>query len=1295
MQYTYATDSQPNYHHTLPSQPQPCSSNHRANLSLQIEGGGTICLPCLSTLLSNPNSPTFHVSYALSQLAVAVSQPCFLSPLLNFHAHLVISPLVLSLSSFADDQIARQVVDVVAEISRAGGVEIAGEFVSRIADCLCSCSLVWSRRQFYSLHCLGVLLTCETDTYACIKDKAALIHNLARGLQLPSEEIQGEIMFVLYRICILQYSSKDEEGSDVLHEHCPMILQLSLSALLKTQRDDIRSNCLALLKVLSQRGFLSDAFSTDFNMMDTCEADNYGQNSEGETHVLSKLFAEAIKSPLLSPDNEVQISALDFIFQCLSRGDCSSKQIQILVEENVADYVFEILRLSERKDQVVSSCLQVLDLLSTAEQTFKQRLAIGFTTLVSVLPQVTEVRCHPVQPQMLKLVLDGISSFPGVVSTKILEKISSALGLMLKRYSTGELGMLSETFILVCSIFVTLMKSPSASRVSTLLSAIQDASKHTILTSMSMYEQEPTLLLHSLSLLKEACSFIKEDSLVNDNTEIQLRDFVMEICQEHILPWFITALNGMEEESILGVFETLHFILTQNHDHQVSKLIHTMLSNSWFSLSFGCLGLYPTEKMKLRVYLMFSALVVNLLGDDCGESIRSVVSVLPPDPVDLLFLLGQKSNNNLELSSCQTAVLQILYISSLYDEMLADIKLVLTSLEQYMLSNSNYLLFKATDSIVIVQLLTLYGLCRSTAKSNYLISYSPAAEQIFFQLLIERDWDLSSFNIHPSSLKWLFQQEKISKTLGRKILKFCQKTCSTGNQINCEISNLQDIFHLLAVGDNILPKLLVLMMTQVVGEEMVMNDVISLLHFLSSIIITFPHASDQLCMHGMGNAVQNLCSYMLHPSNMENYMVILHFIFIILSSVNSQTLVDDDAWLKAVMKLLESFSSTITANGWMDEHLISIGIFSLLLHHSTQGVLTKTSKFILLNTALARTTVDELTTNGPSSVEKVDGMHAEQALVFLLVFYHFYLKSFQAVLPGTICWQDFLEPVAERRSSYPSIGIHSQDICRFLHFGSPLIKLVASHCLLELLHKITDQKNSQQTDLKCSFTYLRSMAAVLESLVYHNNPRIAMNCSLCLSIILSWEMPGNHRSLVRNNNWCRIIVEELTMSLAVSCSLATSLMTHHRPAVHIAIALLKSKTTPLWMKSVFDEGCICIIIQNLSPNNISTEVVILFQELFQSGYLKADQIAKVNHLFQARRRCLLMGRDEDERMEEETRKGITMASDLGDICEFLLQLLSTENPDRTDNHAANAKLVEEIDLFFRLIKQNEETETMN
>lgn len=102
--------------------------------------------------------------------------------------------------------------------------------------------------------------------------------------------------------------------------------------------------CEALLSVLARRGFFENASENDD------EADNFMETTEHEVEKtpLNLLFAEAIKAPLLSSDSEVQTATLDLIVLYLSCGGASEKEVQVLVEENIADYVFEILRLSGR-----------------------------------------------------------------------------------------------------------------------------------------------------------------------------------------------------------------------------------------------------------------------------------------------------------------------------------------------------------------------------------------------------------------------------------------------------------------------------------------------------------------------------------------------------------------------------------------------------------------------------------------------------------------------------------------------------------------------------------------------------------------------------------------------------------------------------------------------------------------------------------------------------------------------------------------------------------------------------------
>ncbi|XVF65383.1 hypothetical protein PTKIN_Ptkin09bG0244200 [Pterospermum kingtungense] len=898
------------YDHDLDQEPAitRCSQGHRTTLSLRTQQGGSICLLCLSNLISNPRAPTLHVSYALSQLSNALSQPLFLNSLLSFHPHFLISPLLHALSSFDDDPIAQQLIDIISALcaSASANATVTADFVSQVADKLSSGALAWSRRQLYMLHCLGVLLNCQIDDPCMhIRDKVALLSNLVAGLQLPSDEIRGEILFVLYKLSIHGYTPKD-----VLQAFCPNLLRLSLEALLKTQRDDVRLNGVAFLMLLVQIGLFGNGHGNEISSMSSDEADFLQTTVDGvDEPPLSVLFAEAIKGPLLSSDSQVQISTLDLIFHYLSCGDGSGKQIQILVEENIVDYVFEILRLSECKDPVVYSCLKVLNLFPSTEQAFRQRLIIGFPTLIPVLRYVAEVPFHPAQTHTLKLIHNCVSDCPGIASTSNIEELALILSRMLERHGDGEIGMIPETFLLVCSIFVVLLKFPSSQEAPNLVALLQQSLKHAVLACLAISEKDQGQLLHSLYLLKEAYSFSREEFSANKYSNSQLRTCIVDLCTSHVLPWFASAINEIDEETVLGVLETFHFILLQNPDTKAKELAKVLFLSSWFSFSFGCLGLFPTEKMKWRVYLMLSSLVDVLLGNQAGQPIRDATFFLPSDPIDLLFLLGQKNSQNLDLSSCQAAVLLLLHVSCLHDDWLADERSVLASLEQYILVNSGDFLSGGIDSLTLVPVLNLYGLCRGLAKVNNQVSLSLEAERIFFHILTESEWDLPSSMIHPVAVIWLFQQEKISKPLSCQLLKFCVRNCSDGNQIiihedNSHTIDVSVIAELVATANNNAAELLMCLLVRLAEKEAPNQDILAVVNLISTVINICPAASDQLCLHGIGNAILMVVNpNSSHSSSPELLVTILLLLFNILSTVHPETLSDGESWLALTTKV--------------------------------------------------------------------------------------------------------------------------------------------------------------------------------------------------------------------------------------------------------------------------------------------------------------------------------------------------------------------------------------------------------
>ncbi|KAL1543222.1 protein putative RECOMBINATION INITIATION DEFECT 1 [Salvia divinorum] len=1292
-----------------PPQPTPetCSQGHRSVLILPTEEGGSICLLCLSELLSNPKSPTIHVSYALSQLSQALDQPHFFRSLLTFHSHFLVSPLLDVLSNFDDEPIAKQSIDLIrilcdgSRTNSNGNQDLRKEFVARVSDCLSSGSLAWSRRQLYMVHCFGVLMdNLDFNLYTCIRNKDTLILNLLTGLQLSNDNIQGEIMFALYRFSLLHYSHMEGCGTDVLLAYCPKILRISLNILMKSQSDDVRLNCLAFLTVLVQRGFFQSACINylESNSMHFSEAESLMQITEDVVNgpSLEILFAEAVKGSLLSSDSQVQIAALDLIYRYLSSENVSLKECQALIEENIADYAFEILRLSGCKDSIVTSSIQVLYLLSNAEETFRHRLAIGFSALVPVLRYVAEIPFHPVQCQLQNLILKCVLNCPGVVSTCNVEEISSILAGMFKKHTAGEIGILSETFTSSCSIFVTIMKCSSSRGSLSFAASIKDASRSAVSICFGDNHVNTDQILHFLYLIKEAYAFgQQEESLVSSDMKLQY--FIIDICKLKILPWFMTVINIMQEEAIaLGVIETFHSILLVPNIG-AKDFAESLVLSSWFSGLFGCLGLFPMAKMKQSVYVIFSSIVDVLLGNDSGQSIRDAALHLPSDPTDLLFLLGQKSSHNPELFCCQSAVLLVLYVSSLYNDRLADERLILSSLEQFILLNSGDIFCGVSASVTVELLVNLYGFYRGFAKMRYQMPYSPEAERILFQLLEEKEWDSLSTKIHLTSLMWLFQQEKLCKFLCDQIMKFCRRNSSIGKNMvldkeTKETVDLRVFAELITSGDNFVAIIFVCLLGDLVDNSCQDYDIIAVLEACKEMIEIAPAASDHFCMHGIDGVLQKVYNY-TSCSSPEIFICTHQLVFIILKSVQSESLSSDDAWIGITVKLINCLIMAVEEDGWTEEVITIIGILCLILHHSTKQALTEASKTIVLNVPLIsiiNSTIFEACSKGHALFDHDEGTKTGEALIFVLLLLFFSLRSARATLPGIVDLQILLaEGVTAEPQSY--LSIRCPDLCKMMHFGSAQVKMIASFCLLEMFMGIEDSATRKPVELNFREGYLLSISAILEGLIFFDDIKVALNCSQCLSTLMTWQEHKMESLLPEKYGWCRLIVEELVMSLSVP-TLTKSLMIHHKPASNIAVALLKlSKGSP-WMTQVFNDSSIRNIVQNLSASNLTIELVTLFRELLCSGLLNSSHVADLTRVFQACRNHAYIDEIQDGAItENQSEINVGGSQDrVGRARTFLIGLVSSMSyPDCERSQSRKKQLLEEIDLFSRCLMEKE------
>lgn len=237
---------------------------------------------------------------------------------------------------------------------------------------------------------------------------------------------------------------------------------------------------------------------------------------------------------------------------------------------------------------------------------------------------------------------------------------------------------------------------------------------------------------------------------------------------------------------------------------------------------------------------------------------------------------------------------------------LADEKLVLASLEQYILLNSGDFQYPTADILTVTRLVNLYSLLRGLGKMSYQFHYSREAEEIIFHLINNDEWDLLSARIHTISLKWLFQQESIIKSLCQQILKFCRICNLEGADIilgnNHQTINAWTLAELVSTEDNYGARIFVCLLAQLFEDDGQEHDIISVLNLMTTMVHVCPAASNQLSLHGIATAIRNWC-YLSNAFSATTFMSILVLVFNILSSVHPETLSADQSWVAITMKV--------------------------------------------------------------------------------------------------------------------------------------------------------------------------------------------------------------------------------------------------------------------------------------------------------------------------------------------------------------------------------------------------------
>uniref|UniRef100_A0A0D9W3L0 Exportin-1/Importin-beta-like domain-containing protein n=3 Tax=Leersia perrieri TaxID=77586 RepID=A0A0D9W3L0_9ORYZ len=789
---------------------------------------------------------------------------------------------------------------------------------------------------------------------------------------------------------------------------------------------------------------------------------------------------------------------------------------------------------------------------------------------------------------------------------------------------------------------------------------------------------------HSLLLLKEALIFClegNEDQILHKKA---LEDSIIETCETYLLPWLESAVvDGNDEETLSSILQIFQIILSRASDNKSVKFAEMLASSSWFSLSFGFMGLFPTDHVKSAVYLVISSIVDKVLGFNYGETIRDACIYLPPDPAELMYLLGQCGSDDFNLASCQCAILVILYVCSFYNERLAADNQILASVEQYILLNGGKFPHEVPGSLMLTLLVHLYAFVRGIS-FRCSIPHSPEAEKTLFHAMSCNEWDLLLIRVHLIALKWLFQNGELMEPLSFQLLNFCKTFCDdriitlSGSS---QFVDIQMIAELVYSGENCISSLLVSLLNQMVKEG-AEDEILSVANVITEILVTFPCTSDQFMSCGIVDA---LGSIYVSPYSSRIKTVCSLLIFNILYSASGVTFTcDNDVWLALTMKLLDCFNSSLHHTSSDQERKILIGILCLILNHSANKVLIEPAKAIILNHCLVLMMdgiVQEACAKGPSLFQHNQETAFGDFLILMLLLIFFSLQSLHAILEASIDWQDFLQ-YSDETQSFSVLGIPCHDLCRLMHFGPSPVKLIASQCLLELLTRISDQRSFLNAELRCSAKYLKSIIAVTEGMVFSQDSRVAENCGACLSVVLGWERFGiKEKAMIRESKWSRLILEEFAVALTAPGLTSKSFTNQQKVAANIAVSLLQLSQVPDWLTSLFNESLVSGIVANLSARNVTAEIVNLFSELMAKKYLNQEHIAGLHNLFQVCRRQAYEGGGSKAQPSSEKKTGMARSSE--DVRALLFDMmLGHRAVSYTTVEMEQERLLREIDSFF-------------
>lgn len=314
------------------------------------------------------------------------------------------------------------------------------------------------------------------------------------------------------------------------------------------------------------------------------------------------------------------------------------------------------------------------------------------------------------------------------------------------------------------------------------------------------------------SLLAYQCRSSPEDTTVNDMSK-----FLIQALDELCIPVIMVNFQAVENPEIFEIFYT---VISNHISPEVSGssvLGRKLIASSFLRLSLDVKAKFCQAEANKELSLQVSRLLRNLCLISCEDSEQEQIKELldckadgfPNSPSACLMFLTQSSVHpqsaevtDTSLFNIQCLCIELLYISSICDDLFIPEDTLLTTLKRYLVLHPN---ISCLPLITLKHLTHLYVICYKKLWGNPQFATSemgnlPESQDVLSQRLSEAPVHLFEKIFIPdvSFLEWIFSCELLAIKYGQStLMKWLKMDAEIEDQAESSLASKQIFLRLL------------------------------------------------------------------------------------------------------------------------------------------------------------------------------------------------------------------------------------------------------------------------------------------------------------------------------------------------------------------------------------------------------------------------------------------------------------------------------------------------------------------